>query len=283
MVILVQLVLIIVGSLLFLLIAIIFCIAPGKMSASAKKTAEVFYGLYCAHRGLHTEDQAIPENSLSSFVAAREAGYGVELDVQMTKDEKIIVFHDYDLKRTCGVDKMIHDLTYSELSEYTLFETDEKIPLLSEALEVLGEAPVVVELKPAGRKKNKLFCKNTLDVLRKDGNIWCMESFDPRIVGWFRKNAPDVLRGQLSSLPRFLEPLSRYTALILGNLLTNFISRPHYLAFSNTYRPLTVKLCRFLGVMRIAWTIRPDQDVERVEREHDMIIFEYFTPSPRYK
>jgi len=277
------LVLVVFGVLVFLLLAIIFCIAPGKKSESAKKTAEIFYGLYCAHRGLHTEDQSVPENSLSSFAAARDAGYGVELDVQMTKDGKIVVFHDYDLNRACGVDKMIFDLTYLELSEYTLFETDEKIPLLTEALEVLEDAPVVVELKPAGAKRNRDLCKNTLEVLRSDGKIWCMESFDPRIVGWFKKNAPDVLRGQLSSLPRFLEPLSRYTALILGNLLTNFISRPHYLAFSNTYRPLTVKLCRFLGVMRIAWTLRPDQDIERCEKENDMIIFEYFRPSPRYK
>lgn len=275
--------LIIFGSLVFLLIAIIFCIAPGKMSESAKKKAEIFYGLYCAHRGLHKEDQSIPENSLSSFAAARDAGYGVELDVQMTKDEKIIVFHDYDLKRTCGVDKMVFDLKYSELSEYTLFGTDEKIPLLTEALEVLGDTPVVVELKPAGAKRNAVLCKNTFEILRKDGKIWCMESFDPRIVRWFKKNAPDVLRGQLSSLPRFLEPLSRYTALILGNLLTNFLSRPHYLAFSNTYKPLAVKLCRLLGVMKIAWTVRPDQDVSRVERENDMIIFEYFLPRPRYK
>jgi len=275
--------LIIVGSLALLLLIIIFCIAPGKMSESAKKTAKIFYGLYCAHRGLHAEDQSIPENSLAAFVAAREAGYGVELDVQMTKDEKIIVFHDYDLVRACGVDKRIHDLEYSELSGYTLFGTEEKIPLLSEALEVLGDTPVVVELKPVGAKKNAALCKNTHDVLRSHGVIWCAESFDPRIVRWFRKNAPDVFRGQLSSLPRFLEPLSRHTAIILGNLLTNFLSRPHYLAFSNTYRPLTVKLCRLLGALRMAWTVRPDQDIERCEKENDMIIFEYFTPSPRYK
>ncbi|MCL2248503.1 MAG: glycerophosphodiester phosphodiesterase [Oscillospiraceae bacterium] len=278
-----HLVLIIVGILLFLLVAIIFCIAPGKMSEEAKKIAMIFYGLYCAHRGLHSEDQSIPENSLSSFAAAKEAGYGVELDVQITKDNQIVVFHDHDLKRVCGVDKLIHDVDYSELLEYRLFNTGEKIPLLSEVLEVLDDVPIVVELKPVGGKRNAVFCQNALDILRKDGKVWCIQSFDPRIVRWFRKNAPDVFRGQLSSLPRFLEPLSRYTALVLGNLLTNFLSRPHYLAFSNTYRPLTVKLCRLLGVMNIVWTVRPDQDIERCERKHDMIIFEYFLPSPRYK
>jgi glycerophosphoryl diester phosphodiesterase len=267
---------------LFILMVLVYCIAPGKLTPPAKKMAEAFYGLNCAHRGLHTKDQRIPENSLPAFKLAREMGYGVELDVHLSKDERVVVFHDDDLKCACGVDKPVSGLTWDELNALRLFETNERIPLLTEVLAVLGDTPVIAEIKSAGSNNAKL-CEKTLEILSAYGGGWCIESFDPRAAAWFRKNAPDVLRGQLSTPPHKFDTITKWKAFLLGNLLTNFISRPHFIAYSTEPRPLTVKLCRMMNPMTAIWTVRPNSDIARCEKENDTIIFEYYTPSARYK
>ena len=270
------------GGILFLIAAVIFCVAPGKMTPEAEKTMQIFKGLNCAHRGLHTEDQQVPENSITAFLAAREGNYGVELDVQLTKDDKVIVFHDIDLKRACGVDALVKDTDWKELSTLSLFDTQEHIPLLADAIEALGDTPVIVELKYTGADKKKL-CSETLKILKSHGKQWCMESFDPRICSWFRKNAPDVLRGQLSCPPWEVIGLSKISKIILGNLLINFMSRPHFVAYSNTLRPLIVRLCLSMKPKRMIWPVRPDHDIALCEKENDTIIFEYYKPKPRYR
>ena len=89
-----------------------FAIAPAKAD-KAKKAP--FLGRYYAHRGLHNTDGSAPENSLPAFRLAAEHGYGIELDVHITKDDRIIVFHDDDLLRMCGVDAKTEDFTFAEL------------------------------------------------------------------------------------------------------------------------------------------------------------------------
>jgi len=271
-----------IGSVLLLTAAVIFCIAPGKVTPEARKTAEIFKGLNCAHRGLHTEDQKTPENSISAFKAAKEGKYGVELDVQFSKDEKIVVFHDNDLKRVCGIDAPVNSKDRKELSELPLFDTQEYIPLFTEVLEVLDDTPVIVELKSAG-SNNKKLCEATLSILRKQGKYWCIESFDPRIVAWFRKNAPDVLRGQLSNPPKDMKGISVINKFLLGYMLLNFISRPHFIAYSNDPHPLTVKLCRAMKPINVIWTVHPNHDIKKCEKENDTIIFEYYKPTPRFE
>jgi glycerophosphoryl diester phosphodiesterase len=265
-----------------ILAALVFCTAPGRMSLKAKHTASVFKGLCCAHRGLHTQDQRIPENSVPAFMAAREAGYGAELDVHLSKDGKVVVFHDDGLERACGIDRPVGSLDYGELAALSLFGTREHIPLLTEVLEALGDTPLIVEIKSAGAKNAEL-CAKTLDLLRANGVNWCVKSFDPRVGGWYRKNAPDVLRGQLSWRPSKLDTVSRPTAFLIGNLLINFISRPHFISFGTGRRPLTVKLCGLMGAMKMVWTVRPGDDTAKYEAENDTVIFEYITPNPHFK
>jgi len=273
---------IIVGVIIVLKAAVLFCIAPGRMSKDVKSAARVFYGLNCAHRGLHTKDHHIPENSIPAFEAAKNGNYGVELDVQLSKDNQVVVFHDCDLKRVCGIDIPVSNLDWQELSSLLLYDTTERIPLLKEALETLGDTPVIVELKSAG-EDNELLCEETLQILRKYGHRWCIESYDPAIVAWFRKNAPDVPRGQLSCRPHELEGISGFRAFMLGNLLTNFISRPHFIAYKYTRRPLLVKLCRLMKPMKIIWTLIPGHDISKSEKQNDTIIFELYEPASRFQ
>ena len=86
--------------------AVVFAAAPGKSGAGQKGP---FYGRYFAHRGLHTADGTAPENSLTAFRMAANVGYGVELDVHLTRDGKVAVFHDHDLECMTGAQGKIED------------------------------------------------------------------------------------------------------------------------------------------------------------------------------
>lgn len=185
------------GGALLALGAAAFLVAPGKASREEKAP---FLGRNFAHRGLHRMDRSVPENSLPAFEAAARIGYGVELDVHLSRDGRLVVFHDDDTRRVCGVPGRVEDQTWEELSRLRLCGTACGIPLLSEVLEVVGKrCPMIVELKRGDR--NRELCRKTYDMLRESGARYCVESFDPTIVLWFRVHAPEVLRGQLASNP----------------------------------------------------------------------------------
>lgn len=81
-----------------------------------------------AHRGLHDKDNGVPENSLKAFSLAAVCGFGIELDLQLTKDNRVVVHHDDSILRTCGVDKRISQMTWEELSGYKLTGSQEGVP-----------------------------------------------------------------------------------------------------------------------------------------------------------
>ncbi|EKC67601.1 glycerophosphoryl diester phosphodiesterase, partial [human gut metagenome] len=125
--------------------AFAFLVAPGRATRAQK--APFLYRNY-AHRGLHTEDGTVPENSLPAFRAAAEAGYAVEMDVHLTADDQLVVFHDDTLERMCGVPGVIDDFTLAELRALHLGDTDCVIPTFAEALEALGgRVPLLLEVK----------------------------------------------------------------------------------------------------------------------------------------
>ncbi|MBR6381045.1 MAG: glycerophosphodiester phosphodiesterase, partial [Lachnospiraceae bacterium] len=142
---------------LVLLLVFVYLLFPGH--ASRKKRAP-FWGRNFAHRGLFLKDQSVPENSLEAFRRAVAGGYGMELDVQLSKDGQVVVFHDDTLERVCGVKKRVDALTFAELRELRLYSTEEQIPLFSEVLETVGgKTPLIVELKNGPR--NRELCEKT--------------------------------------------------------------------------------------------------------------------------
>ena len=248
--------------------------APEK---PAPEQIKPFYGRYFAHRGLHTKDGTTPENSLPAFRAAAQMGYGVELDVRLTKDNRVIVFHDENLMRLCGVDRYVESMTYEELSQLRISGTDNKIPLLSEALEVLDGAPVIVEVKRG--HNNKLLCAMTMGYMRKYKGSYCVESFDPFIVTWFRRHAPDVLRGQLSKQYGGFPELDKPMNFILSHLLTNVVTRPNFIAYRIGKKSIAVRMCEKMGAMKVAWTARDASFTDG----NDAVIFEHCLPDIRFK
>ena len=210
--------------------------APGRVSKAQKAP---FLGWNYAHRGLHKADKSVPENSLEAFRLAGEAGYGAELDVQLSKDGQVVVFHDDTLDRVCSVHGRVDAFTLQELQQMSLCGTDQHIPLFSQVLEVFGgRGPLIVELKTGPR--NKELCEKTLALLEGYRGDVCIESFDPRIVAWFRRHAPQLLRGQLAA------PMEEYTkdgrgkaqAFLLSRCLLNCLARPQFIAYKIGPRPL---------------------------------------------
>ena len=125
-----------------------------------------------------------------------------------------------------------------------------------------------------------MLCQRSWRILRQyDGDI-CIESFDPRILYWFKKNVPGLLRGQLSAPPRHLP--KNLSGFVVGTLLCNFIGRPHFIAYMAGKQPFTVRLANRLA-MRIAWTILPDMDIKQLAAQNDALIFELYEPPTHFK
>lgn len=259
---------------LFLLLA--FIMLPGDSSARQRAP---FWGRNFAHRGLYQRDQSVPENSLAAFVAAVDAGYGIELDLQLSKDGQVVVFHDDDLLRVCSEPKTVADYTAEQLQRMQLFESRQKIPLLSEVLEVVnGAVPLIIELKSSPR--NKELCQATWKLLRQYDGDFCIESFDPRLIHRFKRHAPGILRGQLAAPPKALA--QGIFGFLVGNLLCCFVGRPQFIAYQAGKHPALVQVAERFA-MRVAWTVRSAREAETVAPQADAIIFEFYRPEPYFK
>ena len=264
----------------FLLIgAWLLLIAPGR---STREQKVPFAGRTFAHRGLYRKDQSVPENSLPAFLDAVHAGYGIELDIQLTSDRQIVVFHDDNLKRVCGVDARVDAFTYEELRALPLFDTNQRIPLFSDVLALVdGRVPLIVELKAGGDWRR--LCEDSRAMLSAYRGAYCIESFHPGPVHWYRVHAPEVLRGQLSEAYRFShEWVPWYTAFGMSRLLTNAYTRAQFIAYRIGPRCLSVRVSEWLGAVRVSWTARPEHDWIALTRRSDAIIFEHMRPPARF-
>ena len=253
----------------------VFCMNGRK----GQSQLETLRGWYYAHRGLHGE--GIPENSMAAFREAKEAGYGIELDVHLMKDGNLAVIHDSSLVRTASVDVKIEDLTAEQLKQYRLEGTQEEIPLFSQVLELFdGEAPLIIELKSAD-KNHAALCRKTCEMLDSYKGAFCIESFDPYCVNWLRKNRPDIIRGQLSS--NFLKTKSNLPWILKFAASYQFFNvavRPDFIAYHFHYRKtLSNWIIRKLwGIQGVAWTLKTKEDFDVALREGWIPIFEDFRP-----
>lgn len=266
-----KILLIIVLIALIMFSALLYLTAPNK-----RRDISLFYGRRYAHRGLHNDE--VPENSLWAFRRAREADLGIELDVQMTLDKKLVVFHDGNLKRMCGQDGYLRDYTYEQLQNFYLKDTDEKIPLFEDVLKTLDGVNLICEIKSDNGAKNYELCEKTYDLLMTYNGNFCMESFSPFITGWFKKNHPEIIRGQLSCLDMD-SGHGKMSDFLLKNLLLDFVSRPDFIAYDfkgiNAFGYKFVKI--FFNPFRICWTPRGEQEISKAAKEFDTIIFEDFS------
>ena len=230
-----------------------------------------------AHRGLHDIRRGVVENTLPAFVAARDAGYGMELDIRFSKDMQVVVYHDDDLLRLAGDPRRVRSLTLEELKAIPLGGVeDARIPTFREVLDAVdGKAPLLIELK-SGRNNARL-CRAMMDMLEDYKGDFIVESFNPLIVAWFRFCAPQVVRGQLvGPLKSYRPTVNGIAAFFMAGLLANFVSRPDFIAYdANARRFFSPHFQRFMfRTPMAAWTVRDPALAELIRKRGEISIFE---------
>lgn len=258
---------------LALILLILFMITP-----SLKKRAKPWRGTLFAHRGLH--GNGIAENTLAAFGRAVDNGFGIELDVQLSRDGVVVVFHDDDLKRMTGDARRVDEVDLAELKEFDL-GGEGRIPTFSEVLELVnGKVPLLVEIKSG--KRNSELCEKTMALLNPYAGRYVLESFNPLVLKWMRKNAPQVIRGQLvGAIPSYIEAdHGRLTAFILSALSLNFLSRPDFIAYDVMAKRFPApRIQRALyKITMAAWTVRDIETCRECLARGEMPIFEGFMP-----
>lgn len=265
--------------------AVLYLMKP-SMNSLRKARFKSFEHSYIAHRGLHDMHFDAPENSMAAFRRAISCGFGIELDVRLTADKQLAVIHDDNLRRVCGVDASVSQTDYEELKTYGLMGTKEKIPLLSDVLdEVAGRVPLIIEIKA------DYVCEEVCSLTAKaledyDGEV-CIQSFSPLAVEWFKKHAPDILRGQLS-MNFFDERHKRKESfplkLALTLMLYNFKSQPDYISYDYiAYNsPVMYVMRNIFGAETAGWTMVSQKCIDDLAgSKFDIVIFEGFMPKEK--
>ena len=228
-----------------------------------------------AHRGLHNEKD--PENSLSAFSNAIEKSYPIEIDLHLTSDNIIYVFHDDNLKRMTGLDKLIKDSNKEELSTLRLNNTKESIPTLKQVLDLVdGKVPLLIEIKKDGKPKE--IAEILTSMLKDYKGTVAVQSFYPDYLYFVRKFNPKIKRGQLATckFPSSIPHIQRFAS---KNMLGNPISRPSFIAYDFRCLPMPiVSLYKKLGYPILGYTITNKEDEMKARKVCDNIIFENYIP-----
>lgn len=227
-----------------------------------------------AHRGLY--NSKYPENSLGAFENAVKNGYPVELDLQLLSDGEIVIFHDSTLNRVCGVDVKLHSLKKENLNTYKLQDTSYRIPTLTQVLETInGKVPILFEFKTELFKHHE-FEISVNNILQYYKGEYAIESFNPFVLKWYKKNRPDVLRGQLSSF--FGDKFNPVKQGPIKKLSFNRITKPDFISYEKDYLPN-----KFVDKYKnkcaiIAYTIKSEEDKNIILPHCDNYIFDNFLP-----
>ncbi len=267
-------VLIILGICILLTGLYIFLIAPRMFK---KPSATPFMNHHYAHRGLFNNETNAPENSLAAFKLAVCNGYGIEFDIQLTKDNIPVVFHDATLKRMCGISGKVRDYTLSELKQLKLADSNETIPALNEAgTDINGQVPLIIEYKLYDTSAK--VCELSSHILSSYKGIYCIESFHPLALMWYKKNEPHIMRGQLC-MKFWKEPAykGQLIYLLLSNLVSNVVTRPDFIAYKHSDATnISRRICAKLGALSVAWTIKSPKEFDFAKKHFDLFIFDSF-------
>ena len=183
---------------------------------------------YIAHRGWH--NKYAPENSLEAFKQALEKNLAIEFDLQMTRDKQIVVFHDSNLKRMCGIAKNINSCSYEEIKRLKLKDTNETIPLLSDVLKLVGGS-VLLDIEIKNTKHIFRVVDVVSNILNNYHGSYTIKSFNPLISYVYKKKNPNISCGVLvgdlkkTKVPRFFQN-------ILLNINYLFLYKPDFIAYN---------------------------------------------------
>ena len=249
----------------------LYLICPGRRRGVMDKYKNVRY----AHRGLHGEGRA--ENSLSAFRAAKETGYGIELDVRLSSDGELMVFHDSTLVRMTGACGLVAEKTAAELSELHLGETSDVIPTFRQVLALIdGAVPLLIEVKQEKGEASPV--ARLVELLDGYHGDYIVESFNPIALKELKAKRPDIPRGFLAM--KFTETEKHKGSFLyaaLQGLYMNFLMRPDFISYekSGYTEPNLRYIRKTFGTPLLAWTVKSEEE-EREAFGHgfDTVIFE---------
>lgn len=235
-----------------------------------------------AHRGLHDAEAGRPENSLAAFEAAADAGYPIELDVRLSANGQVVVFHDDTLDRMTGESGPVSRLWSDDLTKLTLLDSDQKIPLLEDVLTlVAGRVPLIVEIKNVRLRIGRLEAP-VARLLERYGGACAVSSFNVATVAWCARQLPKLPRGQ--NVMRFREGRflpDRKPPLSFRQMLANRALRPQFIGCTTDSLPHpTAQRLRERGVPLLVFTVRDEEQRALAMTHADNIFFEGFIPQP---
>lgn len=223
-----------------------------------------------AHRGLWGED--IIENSLTAYRNAVDKGYPIEIDVYVTKDDKLVSFHDKTLKRMTGADGFVYEKTLAELKELRLAGTDEQIPTFDEVLEVCeNKTPILIEIKD---QPNNTVVEKVIERLRSYKGEFALQSFNPLYMVKVKKLAPEYIRGVLGT--PFADNKSKFVNYVMKKMSLNFIIKPDFISYDKRGIPKYAK--KTDKIPAIVWTTTTKEEEKAVRPYINNIIFENYIP-----
>ena len=221
-------------------------------------------GIYIAHRGLHNIQKGIPENSMPAFDLAKNNNIAIELDIHIIKDNTIVVFHDNNLKRLCGVNSAIESCSYNDIKKLKLLNTDNYIPRLTDVFSLInGSVPIIIEIKA---ETNYLKCCKELNKLLKDySGIVAIKSFNPYAVIWFKRHNPVIIRGMLSSDFENDKKMSAFRKFILSKLIFFPFCKPDFLSLSLSMlnRKQIINIRKTRNIPILGWTFKSKECVNK--------------------
>jgi len=240
------------------------------------------------HRGLHDVANGVQENSPSSFKAAVNNGYGIELDLQMSSDGEAVVFHDYTLDRVTDETGPIFTRTAAEIRQIRLKAGNEPILDLPELLELVdGQVPLLIELKDQdgalGQNVGRLEPR-VAEVLSNYSGDAVVMSFNPHSIAMMSKIAPNIPRGlttsdfKVESWPMLPRGRAKELAAIpdFDRVGASFISHDH-----RVLDMAAVKKLKDRNIPVLCWTIKSQEQENRARRIADNITFEGYIPAKR--
>lgn len=220
----------------------------------------------------------MPENSLTAFQNAIDHGFAIEMDLRMLADGTVVAFHDGNLKRMCGVNFKLEDLTKKDLPYFILDNSAQHIPTLKEILDLVdNQVPLMIELKP--NKNRKQFAEAVYKILKKYNGRFAVKSFDPKIVLWFRKMNVKFPLGMLSSNFK-----TTYAPFLQRIFLKRFVFfrriKPDFMSYEWNGLPNRFLTKKKLPI--VTWTIRSPEQEKEVLKYASTVVFENYIPDSIY-
>ena len=221
--------------------------------------------LKIAHRGIFN-NKYIPENSLPAFQKAMDLNIPIELDIQLTKDQELVIFHDINLKRMCGVYKYIDDTTYQELKKFPLLSTNEKIPTLKEVLDLI-QGKVLLDIEIKKTNQIKLICSKLNKELKNYSGEVILKSFHPNIVHYLKKNSTCPVGLLITYLPS-----SKIYSYFMSSFIPIKYCNPDFLAINKEI----IKNKRIQNYRKklpiFVWTITNKEELKRFSKYADSFL-----------